>query len=311
MKFVCKFDDFKHEIQAGTVEYRQGAGNQAIPVQTSPHLVAEFTRGVILTGAEREACRQKFDGSATGMWSGEQPGAQRHDGVFGIGAEGSIMGDAGDGFFVGSKAEFLYSVFDTEDETRCPPQYRDAFEAVLSADAAACRAASERHNFIGTWALKPTTDLRAGDLVWLDKLMIGTVAIETADGLVVTTAGQGPRWAASFPWPTYDEMAFNPQVPKKIAETCDLIGLDKDEVAQYELAHKQRPSIIAALTGIKIEEAKAAIAEFKARPAVEPVAPPRPTRQVDEDGFMIGRQMDGAPASALTEDIRFGDFVQP
>jgi hypothetical protein len=177
MRFVCKFDDYKHEINAGAQEYRRGAGNQDIAVQTSPHLVAEFTRGV-LTAAEREACRQHFDGRGTSMFASEQPGPQRHDGVFGIGAEGSVMGDAEEGFYTGSKWEFMYSVFDTADEGKCPPRYRAAFEAVLTADREACERVSQELGFLGDWALHPTTDLRAGDLVWLDKLMENTIAID-------------------------------------------------------------------------------------------------------------------------------------
>lgn len=315
MKFVSKFDDYKHEIHPGAEEYRQGAGNVAIAVKTAPHLVAEFTRGV-LTAAEREACRQAFDGRGSSMFAGEQPGAQRHDGVFGIGAEGSIMGDADDAFYTGSKWEFMYSVFDTADLTKCPPAYRDAFEAVLTGDADACKRVSEKHNYLGQWALNPTTDLRAGDLINLDKLMENTIAIDTPNGVVVTTQGAmpaAPRWEVSFPWPSYDEMPNHPQLAKKIVDTADLIGVDKAKVAAYEIEHKARPSVIAALSGITMAEAKLLIDAFRNAPTKldeGPVVAPPATRILTGDE-LAPNQFTHLPSEALTEGIRFGDFVQP
>lgn len=311
MKFVCKHDDYRHQINPGTVEYKQGQGNTVIPVQTSPLLTADFERG-LLTAAEREACRQFFDGRGGGAYGGEQPGMQRHDGIFGEGIEGSINGDANGAFYSGSRWEFMYSVFDTTNPSKCPPPYRECFEAVLSADAAACHRLSQKHGFLGENALHPSTDVLAGEIVCLDVLMFGRVAIETPEGIVVAAAQTGPRWEPNFPWPAYDAIGGLPAVRAKIIfETAGLIGLDLTRVADYEVEHKAQPACVAKLLGITQAEAKERIAAFEiaksAAPAPVLAIPPK----ILDPEEQAPNQLEHMPKEAMTDGIRFSDFVQP
>jgi hypothetical protein len=309
MRFVCKHDDYTHQINAGTVEFHRSQDGATFAVPTSPHLVARFKRG-LLTAGEREAARMFFDARGTGAYGGEQPGAQRYDGVFGIGLEGSLTEGLGDSdYFTGSKWEFMYSLFDTADENECPPEYRDAYEAVLSADAAACKLASEKHGFLGKNALNPSTDVRAGELVRVDTLMVGKTVIEAPEsqaGVVVTAAAPV---SPNFPWKTYDEMA-GAGIAQKIVETVDLIGLDRKLVAEYEMAHKARGAIVAKLLDVTAKEAAAAIKEFKSR-AVAPDVAPMPTVNSLTPDQPAPRQLDGVPDEAMTDGIRFSDFSRP
>lgn len=311
MKFVCRHDDYRHQINPGTVEYKQGQGNTVIPVQTSPLLTADFERG-LLTAAEREACRQFFDGRSGGAYGGEQPGMQRHDGIFGNGIEGSINGDAEGAFYSGSRWEFMYSLFDTQNPTKCPPPYRECYEAVLSADAAACHRLSVKNGFLGENALHPSTDVLAGEIVCLDVLMFGRVAIETPEGIVVAPAQAGPRWEPNFPWPAYDEISGPPAArAKKIDETCELIGLDKTRVADYEIEHKAQATVVARLLGLSMAETKERIDAFLAAKSVAPVQKLAVPPKILDPDEMAPNQLENMPKEALSEGIRFSDFVRP
>lgn len=311
MRFVCKHDLYTHQINPGTVSYAKGQGDAMIAIQTSPLLRADFERGII-TGAEREACRQFFDGRQTGAYGGEQPGAQRHDGIFGSGIEGSLTGDMEGAFYSGSRWEFMYSMFDTADIGKCPPEYRAAYEAVLGGDADTCARESARLGFLGTNALTPSTDAIAGEIVCLDVLMRGKLAVDTPDGVVVTEQPAGPRWEPNFPWPAYDEIGGLPAVAAKaIVETCDLIGLDKERVAQYEVEHKARPAVVAKLYDTTQADAKERIATWEKIKDLEPTAQraPAPPALLDPESD-APRQLDNVPREALTDGIDFSAFVQ-
>lgn len=311
MRFVCKFDNYIHHIQPGATRYEQGAGNQAILVQTAPQLTAEFARGV-LSAAEREACRAHFDGRDTSQYAGEQPGAYRNAGVF-VATEGSISGGADNMFYDGSQWEFGYSVFDTADPDQCPAPYRAAFEAVLTADQAACDRVSAEMSFLGDKRLRPTTDVRAGDLVCLDTLMVGKTVVEVAGGVTVVdtpTAAAGPRWEPNYPWPAYDQIK-GINAWKVIKETAELIGLDLQRLAHFEMEHRNRPSVVGKLLGIPTKDAEAlakvTLAELAAQEqavAEAPRAPAPPTVTLDPDA-PAPRQLAGAPSEAFTEGLNW------
>lgn len=243
MRFICKYDDYKHEIHCGTTTLRPGIGGTYTSEFLSPHLVAAFERTVI-PAAEREAARQHYDNADSGMFSGEPPGPYRHDGVFVAADE-----DNGTGYS-GSKHEFYYSVFDTENRSQCPPQYKDAFEAVLSGDAAACIEVSKKHGFAPY--LNPTTDL-GHTLLRLDKLMARTVTVETPEGAVVV-AGSIP--GSGKPWPSYDDLK-GPGAPNKIREIASATGTPDDVVIAYEQANRNRGAVLAKF-GVESVEAPSA-----------------------------------------------------
>lgn len=225
-----------------------------------------------------------------------------------------MFGEANNMIFEGARREFYYGVFDTAREDVCDPHYRDAYEAVLTGDAAACAAVSERHGFLGDKRLRPTTDRRAGDLLWLDELMIGKRSVETDEGKIVVVQDTPAR--AFKPWPSYDEItAKGTALAKLIVETCDLIGIDRAAVAEYEAVHKARSSVVARLKDIPVADVAAYVQATKAFAKVGPTPitgitlVEQPTTQRDEFGGVINRQLaPGAPDISDTRD--FPGFVQ-
>lgn len=285
MQFISKFHDHKIQVQSGTTQWMRGAGGENVPVQVTPLLVADFQRGQLRitdgygdVNAEtaafvwRELARQFFDGKDTSLNAHEPHGAYRHDGV-----TTATDGEGDNVFFAGSRREEFYGIFDTEDTDLCEPQWREVYEAVLTADAGACARLSKEHGFLGASALRPVTDLRAGEMVILDKLLAGEYGefiVQTPDGPFVTglgltsvihrprTATSAPSveiagavpvevaaaqqgWPANFPWPGYDDLGGNAMARAKVIEqTVVLINLDPGRVLAYELEHKaQKPTI--------------------------------------------------------------------
>lgn len=278
MQFVHKFHDYTHVIHPGVGKMLPSAGESYERVETAPNLIAVFTRrqlpithdfGPISAETAgyvwREIARQFFDGKDVGMFGREQYGAYRHDGV-----TTATDGEGDNVFFSGSQREQFYGVFDTDDLTDCEPQWKEVYEAVLTADAEACARLSEKLGYRGSGAFRPTTDLRAGEMVILDRLLAGEYGefiVQTPEGPFVTGMGltrathtpvasipvdlpaAPAAYPANFPWPSYDEMAGNHlKVAKEISETVILIGLDPSKVLAYEIEHKNRKGVIERLT---------------------------------------------------------------
>lgn len=281
MQFVHKFHDYTHVIHPGVGKMLPSAGESYERVETAPNLIAVFTRrqlpithdfGPISAETAgyvwREIARQFFDGKDVGMFGREQYGAYRHDGV-----TTATDGEGDNVFFSGSQREQFYGVFDTDDLTDCEPQWKEVYEAVLTADAEACARLSEKLGYRGSGAFRPTTDLRAGEMVILDRLLAGEYGefiVQTPEGPFVTGMGltrathtpvasvsvpdlpQAPvGWAVNFPWPGYDELGGNAQQRAKIiAETVVLLNMDAARVLAYELEHKAQKPTLARLTKI-------------------------------------------------------------
>lgn len=225
MRFISKYDDYCHEIHQGTTTLRPGTGGTFEQEFLSPHLVARFHRGELLL-AEREAALRQFDTVDTSS-SGEPSGPYRHAGVF-VSTEGSINGEADGNVFSASRPEFMYTIFDTENTAQCPPQYRDAFEAVLSGNAAACREASVKHKFAPQ--LNPTTDL-GHTLLLVSAIVPAAAATPVASGK---------------PWASYDEIK-GPGAANKILEIATATGTPLEQVAVYEQANRNRAPVLAKL----------------------------------------------------------------
>lgn len=279
MQFVHKYHDYTHVIHSGVGKMLPGAGDAYVRVETAPNLLAVFTRRQLpITRSYgnvepetaafvwRELARQFFDGKDAGKFGHEQFGAYRHDGV-----TTATDGEGDNVFFSGSQREMFYGVFDTEDQSDCEPQHREIYEAVLTADAEACQQLSQKHGYLGTLALHPTTDLRAGEMVILDKLLeggYGEFIVQTPDGPFVTGLGltrthhtpisvalpaevapaQG-AWPLNFPWPGFDDLGGHQMKRAKIiAETCILINADLQRVLAYEIEHKAEKPTITRLT---------------------------------------------------------------
>lgn len=290
MQFVHKFHDYLHVIHVGVSHNMPGAGGAYVPVQSAPHLGALFQKrnlpitrdyGDVTADTAaivwRELARQFFDGKDSSRFAHEPPGAYRHDGV-----TTATDGEGDNVFFSGSQREWFYGVFDTDDVSDCEPMYKAAFEAVLSGDADACKRVSEEMGYVGTSALRPTTDLRAGEMVIMDKLLsggYGEFVVQTPEGPFITGMGlaetrhvpkaapvpveaqAAPGWPVNFPWPSYNEMSGNHlKVAKEIAETVILIGLEPSKVLAYELEHKNRKGVIERLTKL-VNDAGAAPAD--------------------------------------------------
>jgi hypothetical protein len=326
VQFVHKFHDYTHVIHPGFSEWRQGAGNVSVPVQTAPHLVAHFQRrplpithaygGISADTAAivwRELARQFFDGKDSGKFSGEQPGFYRHDGV-----TTATDGEGDNVFFSGSHREDFYGVFDTENADDCEPQWREVYEAVLTGDAEACRKMSEKHGFLGQSALRPTTDVRAGEMILLDKLLAGGYGeyiAQTPDGPFITGIGltrtnhvpvagaaRQPAAAApspNYPWPAYDSISGPPaKRAKEKYETAVLIGLDLNQLAHYEMGREKPEAMtVGKLLGISTDEAKAMIAVTKAEHSAqakaldETLAPEAPATPPELDPNFLAAQM--------------------
>lgn len=227
MRIISKYDDYSHEIHQGTTTLRPGQGGTFQQEFLSPHLVARFHRGSLIT-SEREAALRQFD-TVDPASSGEPSGPYRHSGVF-VSTEGSINGEADGNVYSASRPEFMYTVFDTEDAAQCPPQYRDAFEAVLSGDAAACRVATEKHKFAPQ--LNPTTDL--GHTLLL------------LDAIAPTVEKPAPTAASGAPWPSYDSIK-GAGAANKIKQIADDTETPYEVVAAYETANRNRGAVLAKL----------------------------------------------------------------
>lgn len=219
-RYISKYDDYSHEIHQGVTVQRIGMGGTFSNENVTPHLVARFQRGALLQ-SERTAAQRHFDNVDASEFSGEPAGPYRHDGVFVAADEDNGVG------YSGSRREMFYSVFDTEDTMACPPEYREAFEAVLSGNFEECKRVSGVQNFMPP--LRPSPDL--------GHTTLDVAKLPGVKPIATVAASSAP------PWPSYDEIK-GPGAPNKIFELATATST-QDLVIAYEPQHRNRPAVLA------------------------------------------------------------------